>query len=100
METDWKSCKLKTGAELLRKEQFVYRIAGEEYDIELFESINGEYYAIGQPAHSDRLMIYGSSVVNSPVTALNQTIHKINRDAEHQEIWQIGEDVRNDGQEE
>ena len=93
MESHWKGLKLQEGAELLRKEYFLYRVADEEYDIELFESHKGEYYAIGVPAHSDKLMIYGSSVVDDPVKAIQQTLRKINRDAERQAIHHIGEDA-------
>ena len=93
MKSEWKELKLQEGTELLRKEQFIYRIANAEYTIELFESPNEEYYAIGVPAHTDKLMIYGSSIVNDPRKALDQTIHKINRDVQLQDIQSIGEDA-------
>ena len=96
MENNWKTLKLREGAELFRKEQYLYRIAEQDYTIELFESIKGEYYAIGVPANSDTLMIYGSSIVTDPIKALHQAIRKIDRDAENLEIQQIGEDVRQD----
>ena len=96
MENNWKTLNLHEGAELFRKEQFLYHIADQDYTIELFESIKGEYYAIGLPANSDKLMIYGSSIVNDPVKALQQTLRKIDRDAENLDIHQIGEDVRHD----
>jgi len=96
MKTEWNEIKLQEGTELLRKEQFIYRIANEEYTIELFESHNGEYYAIGVPVHTDRLLIYGSSIVNDPRKALDQTIRKINRDVQQQDIQSIGEDAHTD----
>ena len=96
MKSEWKELKLQEGTELLRMEQFIYRIANAEYTIELFESHNGEYYAIGEPAHTDKLMIYGSSIVNDPRKALDQTIRKINRDVQQQDIQSIGEDAHTD----
>ncbi len=96
MDNTWKTIKLREGAELLRKEQYLYRIADQEFTIELFETSKDEYYAIGVPVNTDKLMIYGSSIVNDPVKALNQTIRKIDRDAENLDILQIGEDVRQD----
>ena len=96
MKSEWKELKLQEGTELLHKEQFIYRIANAEYTIELFESHNGEYYAIGVPVHTDRLLIYGSSIVNDPRKALDQTIRKINRDVQQQDIQSIGEDARAD----
>lgn len=96
MENNWKAIKLKKEAELLRKEQYVYRITEEEYQVELFETAGGKYYAIGQPVYADKLTIYGSGVVDTPQQAIEQTLRKIDRDATHREVEQVGEDVHHD----
>lgn len=92
--SSWNKVKLPEGTELLRKESFQFRVLDEEFNIELFESLTGEYYAIGTQVDSDRLVIYGSAIVSDPVKALEQTMHKITREATQQEIQQIGEDTR------
>lgn len=79
-------------AELWRKENYLYTIAGEQYDIELFASLDGRYYAIGTPANKSRLIIYGSQIVSDAVTAIEQALKKINRDSLQNPIEHIGED--------
>ena len=93
---NWKNVKLRAESELLRKENYVYRVEGVEYAIELFETIEGKFYAIGLPTDPTKLIIYGSSVVDGAKIALQQTIQKIDRDHFMMEIKHIGEDNRPD----
>lgn len=88
----FKDIDLHPDAELWRKESFVYTIAGEPFDLELFSSQDGRYYAIGMPADKSRLIIYGSQIVDSEAIAIDQTIKKINRDSLQNPILHIGED--------
>lgn len=89
----WEQIELPSGGELWRKELYHYRIRGNDYEIELFCSQDGAYYAIGTPADKERLVIYGSQVVGSPALALKQALKKINRDELTLPIDQVGEDV-------
>ncbi|PWI58925.1 hypothetical protein [Sulfoacidibacillus thermotolerans] len=93
MSSSWKSIPLREDAELLRKEVYHYQLGGDLFQIELFETQGSEFYAIGTPSHSDRLYIYGSTVVKDPAVALEQAIKKINREHDHTEIQFVGEDV-------
>ncbi|MDI3256434.1 MAG: hypothetical protein QJR01_01670 [Kyrpidia sp.] len=77
---DWASVELPPGASLLRKETFTFQIGGNEYGIELFETAGGEFYAVGMPQFSDKIVVYGSPVVPSPVSALQIVIDKIRRE--------------------
>ncbi|MCY0876687.1 MAG: hypothetical protein OWT28_10540 [Firmicutes bacterium] len=88
----FKDIKLPEGAELWRKENYAYTVAGQPFDIELFASQDDRYYAIGTPADKSRLIIYGSQIVNDELTALQQAIKKINRDALQTPIFEVGED--------
>ncbi len=96
MSRDWKTLRIREDAELLRKEWFAYQVGDDRFTIELFETTKGEFYAIGTPADSSRLFIYGSSVVSTAALALEQTMKKINREHDHEDIFAIGEDVRDD----
>ncbi|MBX6394775.1 MAG: hypothetical protein IRY98_03470 [Alicyclobacillaceae bacterium] len=77
---DWKSVEIPSGSTLLRKESFAYQADHGEYDIELFETPAGEFYAVGTPRFSDKIIVYGSPVVQHAGTALQIVIEKIERD--------------------
>lgn len=94
MKSEFHHIQVPEDAELLRKEWYSYRIGHEWFDIELFENQTGQYYAIGTPADKSRIYVYGSSIVGDPTTALAQTVKKITRDQQQQDILRIGEDVR------
>lgn len=73
----WHQLDLPENAQLVRKETFEYSSPKGEFLIELFETIEGKYYAIGTPRHEDRLIIYGSPVLNEAKQALQVVIGKI-----------------------
>lgn len=89
---DWHSLSLAADTELLRKEWFSYRARDDWFDIELFETSTGQYYAIGTPADKEHAIVYGSRVVDSALQALAQTIRKIDRDQFGHTIRRVGED--------
>ncbi len=93
MQSEWRALTLPENAELFRKELFTYRIEDAQFDIELFETLQGEYYAIGTNTDPSRLIVYGSTIVKNPQKALEQCIKKINRDQLHIDIFDIGEDA-------
>ncbi|MDI3329007.1 MAG: hypothetical protein QJR06_10660 [Alicyclobacillaceae bacterium] len=76
----WKSVEVPEGASLLRKERFTYQAEHGEYDIELFETPSGEYYAVGTPHLADKIVVFGSPVVADPALALQTVIDKIERE--------------------
>ncbi|MHB1628657.1 MAG: hypothetical protein ACYCVB_09870 [Bacilli bacterium] len=96
MSRDWKTIRIREDAELQRKEWFTYQVGASRFNIELFETARGDFYAIGTPADSSRLFIYGSSLVSDAALALEQAIKKINRDHDQADILAVGEDVRDD----
>lgn len=93
MSDQWKSLTLREDANLLKKEIYTYQIGADTFEIELFETVQSEYYAIGTPTNSDLLYIFGSAVVKDPALALDQAIKKINREHDQTEIQFVGEDV-------
>ena len=94
MNEAWKKVDLHEQAELLKKEQYVYRIEGVEYAIDLFATQQGKFYAVGLPSDSAQIIVYGSAIVDDAEVALHQAIQKINRDHFQIEIQSVGEDVR------
>lgn len=80
-EKTWHGFELAEGAELLKKEWFDYNNEKGQYQIELFETITGKFFAIGTPKDPDeQMVIYGSSVVDDKYLALRITIDKIERE--------------------
>lgn len=78
---NWVGVRLPEGAELLKKEAFTYSVREQEFLIEVFEQNDGKYYAIGVPQNDKRLIIYGSSIVDSKQMALQIVVDKIEREA-------------------
>ncbi|ADG05257.1 hypothetical protein [Kyrpidia tusciae] len=76
----WTSVELPPDARLLRKETFTLQMEQQDYDIELFETMEGEYYAMGTPRATDKIIVYGSPVVPDAALALQIVIDKIQRD--------------------
>lgn len=77
----WHSIELPEGAELVKQEWFEYSSEKGQFQIELFETISGTFYAIGIPKGEDeKLVIYGSSVVHDKAMALQIVIEKITRE--------------------
>lgn len=97
MDADWRTLPLSPETELLRKEWFSYRAGDAWFDIELFETSTGQFYAIGTPADKERVIVYGSRVVDSGRQALAQTIRKIDRDQFGHAINRVGEDNETPG---
>lgn len=50
------------------------------YDIELYENTDATFYAIGVPRDTERVVVYGSSVVSSRQVALQSLLDKIARE--------------------
>jgi len=77
----WKEVELPEGAELLKKEIYEYNSEKGRYLIELFETMDGKFYAIGTDKDPDaKLIIYGSNVVYDKRMALQTVIEKIDRE--------------------
>jgi hypothetical protein len=79
-ERTWHNLELPEGAQLVRKELFEYSSDKGDFIIELFENVKGEYYAIGTPRHSDKLIIYGSPVMSDSFMAMQTVIEKIEQE--------------------
>lgn len=77
----WHSVELPEGAELLKKEWFDYNSEKGQFQIELFETSTGKFFAIGTPKDpAAKMIIYGSNVMDDKVKALQIAIDKIERD--------------------
>ena len=78
--TIWREVELPEGSELLRKELYDYNTEKGQFQIELFETINGKYFAIGTEKDPDaKLVIYGSDVTDDKRKALQVVVEKIDR---------------------
>jgi hypothetical protein len=69
-----------SGCTLRRKEQYEYVTPNNVYNVELFENQDGTFYAVGVPRDSQRLIVYGSSIVSSRQHALQMLVDKIQRE--------------------
>ena len=79
--TVWNRVELPEGAELLKKELYDYNSEKGQFLIELFETIDGKFYAIGTNKDPDaKMIIYGSNVVYDKRMALQTVIEKIERE--------------------
>jgi hypothetical protein len=77
----WHGAELPEGAELLKKELFDYNSEKGQFQIELFETVRGQFYAIGTNKDPDaKMIIYGSNVVSNKLMALQTVIEKIERE--------------------
>ncbi|MCL6515427.1 hypothetical protein [Alicyclobacillus sp.] len=76
----WSGVPVPEGCVLRRKQVFEYTTPDDVYRVELFENPDGSCYAIGVPEHSERLIVYGSNVVDSPELALRILTDKIRRE--------------------
>lgn len=65
---------------LRRKETFEYITPGYSYNVELYQNSDGTWYAIGIPRDSERMVVYGSSVLSSAKLAMQNLIDKIKRE--------------------
>lgn len=72
------------GCNIRRKETFEYLTPQYIYNIELFQNADNTWYAIAIPRDSDRLVVYGSSVLSSAQLALQSLLDKIKREGMHQ----------------
>lgn len=80
-EPTWREVELLGKAELLKKELYDYTSEKGQFQIELFETMQGTFYAIGtnkDPAA--KMIIYGSDVVTDRRAALQTVIGKIERE--------------------
>ena len=68
------------GCSLRRKETFDYVTPGYAYSVELFQNADDTWYAIAVPQESERLVVYGSSVLPSAQHALQALVDKIRRE--------------------
>lgn len=80
MPKEWQEAEVPEGGTLLRKETYEYQTEKGEYDIEVYENLKGEFYAIGVPRHDERLIIYGSNITTSRALALSVVMDKIERE--------------------
>ncbi|PWK11331.1 hypothetical protein [Tumebacillus permanentifrigoris] len=80
MPKEWHEAEVPEGGTLLRKETYEYQTEKGDYDIEVFENMKGEFYAIGVPRDDERLIIYGSNITTSRALALSVVLDKIERE--------------------
>lgn len=79
----WSGVELPEGTELLKKELYDYNSPKGRFLIELFETVDGKYYAIGTDKNPEaKMVIYGSNVVSNKLMALQTVIEKIEREGE------------------
>jgi hypothetical protein len=77
----WREVELPEGTELLRRELYDFNSEKGQFQIELFETINGKYFAIGTEKDPDaKMIIYGSDITNDKRKALQVVIEKISRE--------------------
>jgi hypothetical protein len=75
---EWaKGVAVPAGHQLRRKEQYEYTTPEAVYDIEVFEGTDGTWYAVGVPREGDKLVVYGSPVVDSRSEAIGHVLAKI-----------------------
>jgi hypothetical protein len=80
MPREWKETDVPEGGTLVRKEMFEYTNDKGEYQIEVFENMKGEFWAIAVPRDDERLIIYGSNITSTRAMALSIVLDKIERD--------------------
>lgn len=80
MPKEWNEAEMPEGGVLVRKELFEYTTEKGRFDIELFENLDGKFYAIGLPKDDDRMIIYGSNVTETKAMALSIVMDKIERE--------------------
>ncbi|KEO81654.1 hypothetical protein [Tumebacillus flagellatus] len=80
MPKEWHEAEVPEGGKLLRKESYEYQTDKGDFDIEVFENMKGEFYAIAVPRDDERLVIYGSNVTTSRALALSVVMEKIERE--------------------
>ena len=80
MPREWTESEVPEGGKLVKKELYEYQTEKGEYDIELFETMDGQFYAIAVPREDERLIIYGSNITASRALALSIVMDKIERE--------------------
>ncbi|GAX89883.1 hypothetical protein [Effusibacillus lacus] len=80
-QPNWNEVELPEGSELLRKELYDYNSSKGQYQIELYETPDGRFYAIGTNKDPDaKMIVYGSNVVYDKRMALQTVMEKIERE--------------------
>lgn len=64
---------------LRKKEFYEYTTPDNVFDIELYQNQDGTCYAIGVPREGEKLIVYGTNIVNSTAQALQQLLRKIEK---------------------
>ncbi|ASS76159.1 hypothetical protein CIG75_15245 [Tumebacillus algifaecis] len=80
MPKEWTEAEIPEGGTLLRKETYEYQTEKGDFQIEVFENLKGEFYAIGTPQNGDKLIVYGSNLTTSRALALSVVLDKIERE--------------------
>jgi hypothetical protein len=80
MPREWTEAEVPEGGKLVKKELYEYQAEKGDYDIELFETMDGQFYAIGIPRDDERLIVYGSNITASKALALSIVMDKIERE--------------------
>lgn len=76
---DFRQVRTPEGCTLKRVHHFEYTTPDQLVDISLYENQDGSYYAIGIP-RSERVVVYGSQVVQSGTMAMEIVLDKIERE--------------------
>lgn len=69
------------GCILRRKELYEYITPDNAYDVELYENSDGTFYAIGLPRDGERVIVYGSNVMDTADEAMHILVDKIRRES-------------------
>ncbi|WP_132944643.1 hypothetical protein [Tumebacillus sp. BK434] len=80
MPKEWTETEIPEGGTLLRKETYEYQTEKGDFNIEVYENLKGEFYAIGTPNSGDKLIVYGSNITTSRALALSVVLDKIERE--------------------
>lgn len=79
--TIWREVELPEGTELLRKELYDFNTGKGQFQIELFETVSGKFFAIGTDKDPNaKMIIYGSDITDDKRKALQVVIDKIERE--------------------
>ncbi|BCJ86511.1 hypothetical protein [Effusibacillus dendaii] len=77
----WRTVELPEGSDLVKKELFDFQCEKGQFLIELFETMDGKFYAIGTDKDPNaKMVIYGSHVVSDKRIALQTVLEKIDRE--------------------
>lgn len=79
-DLSWRSVRLPEGCTLVRKHAFEYTTTANLYDLDVYEHQDGKWHAIALPRGGNKVIIYGSNVVDTAQAAIQVVVDKIRRE--------------------